>query len=141
MWLALALINTACAPIAGLRSGLTDQVAIVYERDGGVGAYHDQWRIYNSGRVEKEEKGKPSIALRISTVDINSALDRISSAGFFKETPTESIITCECKRFVYSLSITRDGQTKEVKTADGEPMPPAVSIAFGEVGALINLAQ
>jgi hypothetical protein len=104
-------------PTPGLRAS---GAVITFARSGGLAGVSEQWTIYADGRILA-----PSGAVgQVPEAEVNQLLAEIAGAGFFDwATPARLPPGCaDC--FTYSLLVTFEGQTKELRLVDGQPDAP-----------------
>jgi hypothetical protein len=100
---------------------------IRYHVSGGIAGLDDTWVIYTSGRVQHTGRSPSGVEkLSASHLTALTAAVRSPEVAALKESyvPTN---TC-CDRFLYEITLTRDGQTQTLRTLDAAPdEPPALT--------------
>jgi hypothetical protein len=107
----------AATPTAGRRAS---GAAITFARSGGIAGISEQWTIYADGRIA----GPAGQTAQVSEAEVSQLLAEIEAAGFFDwSTPARLPSGCaDC--FSYSLVVTFEGRTNQIRLVDGQQDAP-----------------
>jgi ribose/xylose/arabinose/galactoside ABC-type transport system permease subunit len=116
--------QTATCTRQPMRTELTQSLAagdavVVYERNGGTKCIDEVFAIYPDGRITVDFSGVPQDDTAISAEKVQQLLLDIDNYGWFTDEFVTTYHTPCGACYQYSLTVKRNGVTKEVGAVDG----------------------
>jgi len=133
-------MSTADLPATPAAQGDREAV-IVFTRGGGPLDTHAQWTIYADGTIALADG--PEAAARevgqVAAAQVAALVTRLDSLGFFEMQPAYGANDNCADCFLYSMTVTRGGETKLVTTPDAaSDAPPELGQALELITTLID---
>ena len=138
IWLLIGLLGlAACGPDAAPVKGVSTDIVITYQREGGVAGITQEWIIYPDGQIigpgGKEMKAPPKevIALLAKAAEIESSS--------LKESYVPENACCD--QFIYTVIVKVGNQETKVRTSDGAEQPEQLTSLLTGIEDLLSKAE
>ena len=138
IWLLLGLLGlAACGPDAAPVKGVSTDIVITYQRQGGVAGITQEWVIYPDGKIigpgGQEMKVPPQevIALLAKAAEIESSSLKESYV------PDNNC----CDQFIYTIIVKVGDQETKVRTSDGAEQPEQLTSFLTGIEELLSQAE
>lgn len=150
-WLIAVLLVAGCAtlvppgtstsplpPPSPIVTPAPGEMAIQFQRTGGIAGRDETWMIYGDGHVEYVGNGTGQNG-QLPLDRVASLIAAAQAADFLhlqdSYVPSD---TC-CDRYFYAVTIVLDGHRKTVRTIDAAPdQPPALTALLSAITATLN---
>jgi hypothetical protein len=138
IWLLIGLLGlAACAPDAAPVEGVSTDIVITYQREGGVAGITQEWVIYPDGKIiapgGQEMKVPPHevIALLAKAAEIESSSLKESYV------PDDAC----CDQFIYTIIVKVGDQDTTIRTSDGAEQPDQLTSLLTSIEDLLSQAE
>lgn len=127
----------ACGPDPTPVKGVSTDIVITFQREGGFAGINQEWLIFPDGRVigpggqEMQAPPEDVIALLAKSAQIESTSMEKSYA------PDDAC----CDKFIYNIIVKVGDQETRIRTTDGADHPDQVSSLFTGIQGLILAAE
>ena len=136
LFIIVVLLTTACGPAIRSVSGVSTDIVIIYQREGGFAGTSQEWVIHPDGSIEapgeRELAADPddTSALLALTTD-----DEISDLG-------DSYVPQDdcCDKYFYTITIKVGDQEKTIRSSDGADQPEELTDLLAAIEELIAKA-
>jgi hypothetical protein len=138
IWVLIGLLGlAACSPDAAPVKGVSTDIMITYQRQGGVAGITQEWVIYPDGQIigpgGKEMKVPPQevITLLAKATELESTS--------LKESYVPDNACCD--QFVYTIIVKVGDQESIVRTSDGAEQPEQLTTLLTGIEDLLSQAK
>ena len=110
------------SPLAG--QAASQEISITYHRSGGFAGTDDTWTLSADGAVSHQGQppGTPEQLTAAQKAELSAAVRDTNFMSLEDSYVPQD--TC-CDRYLYEITVTIDGHSKTVRTADASPTAPA----------------
>jgi hypothetical protein len=135
VWLLLGLLGlAACSPDTAPVRGVSTDIMITYQREGGVAGITQEWVIYSDGKIigpgRQEMKVPPQEVIALLT----KAAELESSSLNESYVPDNAC----CDQFVYTIIFKVGDQETMVRTSDGADQPEQLTSLLTSIEDLLS---
>ncbi len=138
IWLLIGLLGlAACGPDAAPVKGVSTDIVITYQREGGIAGITQEWIIYPDGQIigpggkEMEAPPQDVIALLAKAAEIESSSLKESYV------PDDAC----CDQFIYTVIVKVGDQETKVRTSDGAEQPEQLTSLLTGIEDLLSKAE
>ncbi len=132
-----SLVQPGASPLA---SPLPAPMGVIlqYQRVGGIGGFDETWTIEASGRVTHAGRG-PGTDRQLTPDQLAQLIGAIRAAQAAGLNASYVPVNTCCDRFMHTLTLALDGDTRTVTTLDAAPdEPPALTNLLATLSGLLK---
>ncbi len=127
----------ACRPGAAPVPGVSTDIVITYQREGGIAGITQEWIIFPDGRII----GPGDQEMTVPPQDVIALLAKaaaVESSSLQKSYVPED--AC-CDLFIYTIIVKVGDQETMIRTSDGAEQPEQITSLLSDIENLILMAE
>jgi len=138
IWLLLGLLGlAACGPDAAPVKGVSTDIKITYQRQGGVTGITQEWEIYPDGRIV----GSGGQELQVPPQQVISLLAEAAQLQSSSLQDTYVSDDACCDQFIYTVIVQVGDQETMIQTSDTAEQPEQLTSLLTGIEDLISNAE
>ena len=136
LFIIVVLLTTACGPAVRSVSGVSTDIVIIYQREGGFAGTSQEWVIYPDGSIEA-----PGEQELTADRDDTSALLALTADDEISDLDDSYVPQDDCcDKYIYTITIKVGDQEKTIRSSDGADQPEELTDLLAAIEELIAKA-